>query len=149
MFSTFDSGEISIPPIFDYCNEKWWAYVHVPLFTPYFHMVIEFAGEEEGDRVSKTVLYHNAGQVVDTANEEDVTVVEVQVVLPNHKTKEGRWTMEQLAELLVGLEPGLDHEQTALVYVLENGARIVDSALSTPEEDLEQLQTWFQMNRQA
>lgn len=112
-------------------------------------MVIEYDGEEDGDRLCKTLLYHDAGQVVGTANEDGVTVVEVQVVLPDHKTRKGHWTMEQLAELWVGLEPGIDHEQNALVYVLENGTRIVDSALSTPEEDLEQLQKWFQINRRT
>ncbi len=147
MFSTFESGQITIPPIFDYQDEKWWSYVHVPLFTPYFHMVIEYDGEEEGDRVTKTLLYHDASQVVGTADEDGVDIVEVQVVLPDHKNNKGHWTMEQLAEIWVGLEPGIEHQQTARVYVLEDGKRIVDSALSTPESDLAQLQLWFQIRR--
>ena len=145
MFSTYESAALQVLPIFDYGDERWWAYVHVPLFSVYFHVVVEFDGEED-DRLSKTVLYDQVSQVLRTHEESDIDITEVQVVLPFHMTEQERWSMEPLAEILVGLEPGLEHEQRAIVYVLENGRRLVDSALSTLEEELLNLTSVFVPN---
>lgn len=147
MFTTFESAAIAIPPIFDYEDERWWAYVHVPLFTPYFHMVIEYPDEDGESSWAKTLLYQDAEQVVRTADASDVTVLDIQIVLPNHEDGKGRWRMEPLAEALIGLEPDLEHKQAAYVYVLEDGTRIVESAISTPEKDLLNLQTRFKFTR--
>ena len=144
MFSTFESAKVDIPPIFDYQDERWWAYVNVQLFTTYFHMVIEYEGSD-GDRVSNTILYHDVGQVISTAEEEGVLVKEIQAVLPFHKSEKPHWTMEPVSEILGGLEPGLDHEQLALIIVLKNGKRIVESALDTPEEELVRLTSWLKI----
>jgi hypothetical protein len=146
MFSTFESAAVHIPPIFDYDDERWWAYVHLQHFSPYFHMVIQYKGDDDY-LVSKTLLYHHASQVVGTAEEPDVIVEEIQIVLPKHKSKSGCWEMHQLSELLVGFEPNLEHEQTAYVYVLADGTRVVESALSTSEDELEQLATWYKFDR--
>lgn len=135
MFSTFDSAEVPIPPVFDYHDERWWAYVHMSLFRVYFHVVIEFE-DEEGDGHRKTVMYDDVSQLLATAKESDITLIEVQAVVPSHMSQDNRWSMMPLAEILVGYEPDIDHRQAATIYVFADGKRIVDSGINTSEVDL-------------
>lgn len=138
MFTTFDSAEVQIPPIFEFPDQRWWGYVSLYRWSAYFHLVVQYQ-DEQGEDVTRAILYSGVDQVAGTCDDPDVQLIELQLILPPGLTGKEVWTMEPLSEILVGFEPGSECRQVAAVYVLANGERLVDSPKDSREEDLTDL----------
>ena len=70
-------------------------------------------------------------------------VIEVSLVSPGHVNKTNQWKMEALEKVRIGQEPDLDHEQEAIIFVLKNGRKYVDSGLGTPINKLVDITTVY------
>ena len=135
MFTTFESAEVQIPPIFEFPDQRWWGYVGLYKWSAYFHTVIQYNDGEE-ELATRAILYAGMDQILGTAESPEVEIVELQMILTPGLTGKNIWSMEPLSEILVGYEPDTKARQIAVVYVLENGERLVDSLRGTPEKDL-------------
>lgn len=135
MFTTFESAEVPIPPIFEFPDQRWWGYVGLYRWSAYFHTVIEY-DDERGERATRVIIYAGVDQVIGTAESSEVNLVELQMILTPGLTGKNFWSMEPLSEVYMGFEPDTEVRQHAVVYVLANGARLVDSARGTPEKEL-------------
>ena len=138
MFTTFESAELRIPPIFEFPDQRWWGYVGLYQSNGYFHTVIEY-DDDRGDRATRTLLYAGVDQVLGTAESPKVKIVELQLMMPPHWRDRKIWSMEPLSEVLMGYEPGSKKSTVAVVYVLASGQRLVDSMHGTREEELIEL----------
>lgn len=140
MFTTFESAELEIPPIFEFPDQRWWGYVGIYRSGAYFHMVIEY-DDERGERVIRTLLYAGVDQVLGTVKNPEVELIELQLMRPPRMPDRKTWSMELLSEILMGYEPDSERSLAAVVYVLASGRRLVDSVRGTPEVELEDLKS--------
>jgi hypothetical protein len=145
MFTTFESAELKIPPIFEYPDQRWWGYVGLYRSSGYFHMVIEY-DDERGDRVTRTLWYAGVDQVLGTAEASELQIVELQLMMPPSMLGRKIWSMEPLCEILLGFEPDTDRTDQVAVYVLAGGQRIVASLRCTSEDDLVELESMLRIN---
>lgn len=140
MFTTFESAELKIPPIFEFPDQRWWGYVGLYRSNGYFHTVIEY-DDERGERVTRTLLYAGLDQVLGTAQSPEVEILELQLMMPPHMPGRTIWSMEPISEALMGYEPGTENTEVAAVYVLASGRRLVDSSRGSTEEQLVDLES--------
>ncbi len=133
MFETLDHAEIPIPPPLRVQGERVWAYVEFPLHVPWFHVVYRLPLDDDG-YLKRSLFLGSVDQVLQLGSE-SLRIDEIQVVLPQHMTGAGRWTMEPLAEIWEGVEQPKTG-QKARVYVLANGTRYLHSGLCDSESEL-------------
>ena len=87
------------------------------------------------EMLSNMLLLGKVEQLQQAVQEQDIEIHEVNIVLPSHMSGKKIWTMEPLAEVWQGTEPGTEG-QPAYIYVIGDGTRYTDSALNTKEADL-------------
>lgn len=134
MFETTDYAEIPIHEVFREEGARAWAYVSHPLHVPWFHLVYRYP-IDEGGTLSRPIFLTQIFQLLEFEQRSGIKVEEVQIVLPQHMTGAGRWTMEPLAEIWEGVEPNTQG-QRAHVFVLANGKRYLRAGVTANESDL-------------
>jgi len=140
MFETNDSAEIQIPPVFGDTGDRLWTFVRWKLHTPWFHVVYQTLTPDAatGLTFSDMMFLTWVKQLLLLREDPAVHIEEVDLVSPGHMNGSNRWKLEPLAEIWEGIDPGSEN-MPAHVYVLENGARYMESGLATPESELRNL----------
>ena len=140
MFETHDSAELPIPHGLGDPGERAWSYVVNRLFVPWMHVVRRVTYEEDGEpyALHETLFLTRVEQLLQLQKDPKAKVVAIDLASPGQLNGTGRWKLDPLAEIWEGIEPGTDG-QKAYVYVLENGARYLDSALASSESELRNL----------
>ena len=135
MFETVNSAEVIMPPELGLLDEKVWWYTKLRLHTHWFYVVCEYL-DITGDKYSEMYLISQHYQLRDLQESHDHTIRQMYIVTPGYMNGSNKWKMEEMSEILVGIEPENINDQEAYIYVLGNGDRYVDSLLSTGENDL-------------
>jgi hypothetical protein len=137
MFETHRESEIFLPKIFGEDEGiQTWGHVSKRLHTLWLYVICKPA-DKESDQLPMIFFISNIMDLLVFQNDTSAIISEVYVVSPNHLNGSDVWKMNLLDHILVGNEPIDDCEQHAYIYVLKNGQRLVDSALGTEEDDLE------------
>jgi len=140
MFETHRESEIFIPKIFEPDdNIQTWGHVSIRLHTLWMYVICKPV-DQEMDQAAKIFLISGISDLLAIQEDSSSTISEAYVISPNHLNSSGVWKMNLLDHVLIGNEPIDDFEQHAYIYVLQNEQRLVDSALSTKEDDLKNTQ---------
>lgn len=126
MFSTVRDARIEIPPMIAGEEVQVWSYVLQRLHMPWYHVTID---ESECEQI---VFCADPKQFLGHPH-----LRAARVVTPGWLNGTIDWRMDLLKELWIGFEP--NSRQQALVYVLQDGARIVYSFSKSPEDALQHL----------
>lgn len=141
MFETLDSAEVPLPTIFGSEGTRMWSSVRFLFHLPWFYVTCCFPVERTRGPCQMLCLTL-VDDLLQVTHAEGFKVVEVNVVIPAYMSKKRRWTMEPLAEIWCGVEPGTDG-QVAYVYVTSDGARYLHSAVCKDEGELQKLTQVF------
>jgi hypothetical protein len=133
LFETLDRAEIDIPDALKDPGNRAWAYVFRRIHMPWFHVVFGVPSDMGGLQ-AQILFLTGVDQLVQLTEQRHGRILEVQMVLPRHASRAGRWTMVPLIEAWMATEPEVP--QSAYVYVLANGRRYVESGLDTDESEL-------------
>jgi hypothetical protein len=145
MFTTYDAAEVTMPHAFRIEGSRDWMFVEKSTSSRWFLIRYETS---KGRRRKVTDLFvSNPQDIVQIAELENSQILEVQIVTPGQLNNQGRWVMEPLKEIWLGLEPDIDHHQTATLFVTESGTRYTDSWLSTPPDALSDLKLLYRYRR--
>lgn len=140
--TTYESAELSIPPVFGRPDQRWWAFVGLYEHDPYYHTVIEFH-DEDGGTVRRAILYTDKDQLIQSSENSDMRLVEAHVLLPPKLSNRDGWRIERLDEIRSATEPGSCEAGGVTVFVLANGEEITDSSVGTPTSALtDQVTIW-------
>lgn len=121
MFITDEIGKMPMPrALFGGEDSNYWSYMRLHLHAPWFHCVYAAEYEDGGEFRHMIFLSHHK-QLQDLSRTEGIEIVEVQIVLPSHMTKQGMWIMSPLASIWEGETPEDDYTET--VYVTLDGRR--------------------------
>lgn len=127
MFETRPSSEISIPEALG-GDSRFWAYVQLHLHLPWFYLIVG------GAMSSEIVLATRAEQWLGFDDAYPGRRIEsIQLVSPGWLNGSVGWKMEPLCQLWSATHKGSGAEAT--IYVVETGARYIDSLGSTSVED--------------
>lgn len=140
LFETHKSAELSV------FSELWggglqvWGSVNLLLFKPWFVVVYEVLDGSE--KILCSILISTTEQIESLKDQSDI--VEVNLISPNKLNgQDGFWRMESVKEILVAEEP-TDKRSKVNIYVVNGGARYVESMLSTLESELRNVRYIFQ-----
>jgi hypothetical protein len=134
MFITDEAAKIPIPSaLFGGQELSYWGYVKLHLHAPWFFCEYE-TEYEDGGKFRKMIELSHPTQLEQLFLVTGIDVVEVQVVLPSHMTKQGIWIMRPLASIWEGEVPG--DESTELVYITSDGERFCLNEKVTDENQL-------------
>jgi hypothetical protein len=142
MFETVDAAEIEFPPIFGERGTRLWPFVTLRLHMPWLY-VMYGVEDDEGMEFMQMACLLQIVDLVQMAAADDLTIRDVNIVLPGHMTGKPGWTMEPLAEIWEGIEPDA-HGQAAHVFVTASGGRYLKSGVCDDESKLEDKQLIFQ-----
>jgi len=134
MFSTISDAEIPGYSMITEGHEQGWEFVQCKIFEPWFH--VECQIHEAENNFTRVFFIRYVDHIIRIVREPSMTIKEISLVSPAYINKQDGWKMEKLKEIWVGYEPGLDNEQEANIFVLQNENRYVYSALSTSEKKL-------------
>ncbi len=134
MFITDEAAKIPIPfELFGGWESSYWGYVKQHLHTPWFYCMYE-QEYEDGEKFRHMIQFGHPAQLEQLSLVSGIEVVEVQVVLPSHMTKEDMWIMRPLVSIWEGEAPGDD--STELVYITSAGERFCLNEKVTDENQL-------------
>ena len=145
MFETHREAEVFLPEIFHGDeNIQNWGHVSTRLNTLWLYVNCEPVDKKVGV-ASKMFLITEIMDLLAIQADTSSTISEAYVVSPGYMNGSDVWEMNLLDHVLTGIEPMTDVEQHALIYVLKNGQRLVDSSLGTKEDDLKNTQLCCQI----
>lgn len=134
MFITDETAKMPIPSaLFGDEDSSYWGYVKLNLHAPWLHCVYE-AKSEDGGEFRHMIFLSHPEQLQEMSKMEGIEIIEVQVVLPSHMTRQDKWIMSPLASIWEGKTPGEDY--TEVVYVTLDGRRFSFSGKITNENQL-------------
>lgn len=123
---------MSIPALFGKDDSICWTYVRQHVHSPWFYCMFSEKCEDGGEKNNMIFLCHPAQLAELFEMDGVVEVLDIQVVLPSHMTKEERWVMRPLASIWEGEVDGY----TELVYVTSDGQRFSTSREIADESQL-------------
>lgn len=139
MFCTHIDARIPIPPLFDDESERWWSYVKLPLFVPYFQLVC--CTSCESTSTLQTLFVHSVDQVLEIYRNPDIDVTSVQLVSPGHLNGTGSWQIDALGAVYQKVESGPEgFIRNAILYEVADGSRYLDSCSADVEYDLSEFE---------
>jgi len=139
MFETRHESEVFLPKVFQGNEDtQAWSHVSKRLHTLWLYVICNPASKEV-DQAPKILCISNAMDLLVIQKDMSSTISEAYTVSPNYLNDSDTWKMNLLDHILIGNEPIAHFEQHAYIYVLKNEQRLVDSALSTKEGDLENI----------
>ena len=139
MFCTHVDARMPIPPIFDDGSERWWTYVKLPLFVPYFQLVCGSRCEQIN--TLQTLFVPSIDQVLEIHSDPDVDVIYVQLVSPGHLNGTGKWQIDVLNAVYRGIESLSEGSaQYAFLYEVADGSRYLDACAANAECELSGLE---------
>lgn len=138
-FITEEDGRMNIPALFGKDDSICWSFVIQTEFLPWFYCL--YSEEFEKGVIKKNMISMiHPDQFVELLETENVIeLLDVQVVLPAHMTKEERWIMRPLTTLWEG---EVD-DYTEFVYVTSDGKRFSTCREITDENQLENRRMLF------
>jgi len=142
MFTTTDLAHISHDDIFDYEDEKWWSFIQVPLFAPFFLVIYEIR-DDNSDVFYRTYLLSNVRQLRAALLDRSMNVNEVQILTPSNVDGKHSWEMNPLGSIHTGRYENYPDGPEAIVYELRDGRRIVEAGASDTESKITALEQWF------
>lgn len=128
-----------IPPLFGKDDSSCWAYVKQHVHFPWFYCVYSEEYEDDVKKNNMILLSHHEQLAELFETDEVVEVLDIQVVLPSHMTKEERWIMKPLSSIWEGEVDGY----TELVYVTLDGRRFSTDPEITNEDQLSNKQRLY------
>jgi len=143
MFSTTKAAEVPGYSLLTAGLEFGWDYVECKLFQPWFHIECRFHDNEKDEYYSKVLLVRYVDQVLSLDAAPLITITDISFVTPPSLNNQGCWIMEKLKEIWIGNEPGIEHIQEGNIFIMQNNNRYVQSALSTPENQLLEIEKVF------
>ncbi|MBT7206126.1 MAG: hypothetical protein HN868_02115 [Gammaproteobacteria bacterium] len=144
MFESYKEAEIKISDHFLDDGNQVWDYVFRRLHTIWFHVVVR-PSDEYSENCSKIFFLSGIDNLQLLQLDKSVTISELNIVIPGRMNGSKTWKMELLNKIMVGYEPEIEDEQKIIVYELNNGRRVIDSAMNTPEKDIIDLDVVFEM----
>jgi len=139
MFETHRESEIFLPEIFQGNDDtQAWGHVSKRLHTLWLYLICKPA-DKEIELAPKILLISNIMDLMAIQKDSSSSISEAYVISPSYLNGSDVWKMNLLDHVLVGNELTADFEQHAYIYALKNGERLVDSALNTKEDDLENI----------
>ena len=145
MFETHRESEIFLSEIFQGNEDiQTWGHVSKRSHTLWLYVICKPA-DKEVDQAPVIFFTSNIFDLLVLQGDSSSTIFEAYVISPSYLNGSDIWKMDLLDQVLVGNEPIADTEQHAYIYVLKNEQRLVDSALSTKEGDLENIQLLCQI----
>jgi len=139
MFSTLIENELRFIPTCREEGELFWSSVTLEFDKIFLHVTYQKATVPE---LQRTILLLTAEQLERLSCFDEVEIVEVNLVSPGYLNKTGKWLLEPLSKILVGLEP-VDHLQEAFIYKMDDGQKYIDSALDTEEKNIRKINCIF------
>lgn len=137
MFETHRESEIFLPGIFGEDEGiQAWECVSTRLHTLWLY-VICLPADKEVDQLAKILFITDIEDLLALQKNTSATISSAYVISPNYLNGSDVWKMDLLDHVLIGNEPIDDIDQHAYIYVLKNKQRLVESNLSTKEDDLE------------
>lgn len=141
MFITDATAKIPIPSaLFGEENSDYWGYVKLHIHTPWFFCV--YAVPYEDGEEFMHMIFLSRDQQLQEMSQMEIKILEVQVVLPFHITKQDRWIMAPLASIWEGEIAGEDY--TELVYVTLDGRRFSSNGKVSDESQLVNKRLFYQ-----
>ena len=144
MFESYKEAEVEIANHFLDEGNQVWEYIFRRLHTSWFHVVVS-PSEKESEHCSKIFFLSSVDDLQILQLDKSLIISELSIVIPGRMNGTKTWKMELLEKILVGFEPDLGNEQQIFVYELNNGRRVIDSAMNTPEKDIIDLDVVFEM----
>lgn len=142
MFITDETAKIPIPSaLFGGEDSNYWGYVKLHIHAPWFFCMY-VAQYEDGGEFRHMIFLSRDQQLQEMSRMEGIEIVEVQVVLPFHMTKQDRWIMAPLVAIWEGEIPGEDF--TELVYVTMDGHRFSFNGKVADENQLVNKRLFYQ-----
>lgn len=145
MFETHRESEIFLPRVFGEDGDiQVWGHVSTRLHTLWLY-VICLPADKEMIPLPRILFISDIVDLLALQKDTSTIISEAYVISPSYLNGSDVWKMNLLDHVLVGNEPIADIEQHAYIYVLKNEQRLVESNLSTKEDDLENIQLLCQI----
>jgi hypothetical protein len=133
MFITDAKAKIPFPSaLFGEEPSDYWDYVKLHIHTPWFFCV--YAVPYEDGKEYMHMIFLSRDQQLQEISQMEIKILEVQVALPIHMTRQDRWVMAPLTLIWEGEIPGEDG--TELVYVTLDGRRFSSNGKVSDESQL-------------
>jgi len=145
MFETHRNFEILLPGVLGADKDtQAWERISTRLNTIWLYVVC-LPADKELEQLEKILFISDIVDFLALKKDSSATISEAYVISPDFLNGSNNWKMDLLNHVLVGNEPITDFEHHAYIYVLKNGQRLVDSTLSTKEDDLKKIRLLCQI----
>lgn len=135
MFETLEKTEITVEPFARDIGHRYWPYI-LSSFNSYWFFVVYSTKSLDIGSLNNFLFVRKIDELLSLINSGQINATEIYLIFPDQLNSKKTWEMELIKEIFCAQEPGLEFEQDAYIFVLENDDRYIDSAISTVEEKL-------------
>ncbi|MET0061096.1 MAG: hypothetical protein ABW176_02270 [Candidatus Thiodiazotropha endolucinida] len=112
-----------------------WSLAFKQLNLHWLHVASRNRHEEDGYRELRNLFLAHVEDLQAVQASPVWEITEVGLITPSHISESEHWSMEQLKQILLGIESDIEHEQHGYMFVLTDDTRFVVSCRNQ-EDDL-------------